>query len=1410
MVLLGTVPAQAATAGHAQASAASAATAKAAPKAAAKAKPAAAAPKSASAHYTNAPCNTSNLKKNYASCFAVVYTAIKNKIAASPDQPPAGALGPSDIQSAYNLPATGAGMTVGIVDAFGDSHVESDLAAFRSYYGLAPCTTANGCFQKVDQNGGTNYPPDDSGWGLETSLDVQAVSAACPACHILLVEGTDNSLQSLGTAENTAVTLGAKFVSNSYGVLGETSTETQYDQYYNHPGVVVNAATGDVGNVTNWPATNPNVAGIGGTTLVKDTSVTRGWTESAWSQGGSGCSLFEPKPSYQNNIPGLSAACPSNKAISDISADADPASGLATYDTLGYNGWLQVGGTSLATPLVTAMYALAGPPVPGTYPVTYPYLDGNQSSDLYDITSGSNGGCGNLLCTAGPGWDGPTGLGTPHGVSALTTGPHGDIAGEVTNTATGTPIAGAIVSSSGYTATTSSSGTYDLNVPVGTYNVTTTAYGYKAKTVSGVAVTQGQTTTENFALASVPSHTLSGIITDGSGHKYPLYAKISISGYPGNAVYTNPYTGAYSVTLAQGTKYTLTVTPVYPGYTPGTGSVYIGSSDVTKNLAVKVDPATCNAPGYSYKYSGTTEAFTGWTGTTTQNGWTNVDNLGNGEVWQFGANPTGEGAPPSTDGQFAIADGNRYGFGNSQDTSLVSPVVNLAKQTTPEIGFDTWYNEFPNQTAAVDISLDGGTTWTNVWQQTTSSVQGHVDIPIPQAAGQASVQVRFHYTGAFGWWWSLDNVFIGNRKCAATPGGYVDGVVTDNNTSSGLNGAKVASVANPSQAGISAATQDPSLPNGFYWLFATPAGPTQFTASDGTYTPSTQVVNVTANGVVHQDWSLQAGHLTVTPGSLSVSQTLGASHTKNVTFGNNGTQPVQVKLSEQNGGFTPMTGQASAKGAPLQKIKGTFTPDAMVTYARAHHIASGKRASGIRLRQPTPYDAPWAAIANYPSSIMDNAVGYDSSTGNVYSVAGFNGSANVANANVYSPSSQSWSAIAPAPQALESPGGAVLNGKMYVVGGWNSSGNASTGLYAYDPATGSWTQEANVPTALSAPSVTTLNGQLYVIGGCTTGNCAPTSNAVYSYDPGSNSWTQQANYPTPAAFAACAGISGQIVCAGGTNADSNTSLKSTYIYNPGANTWTQGADMPYDDWAMAYSGSGGMLQVAGGVTANNATVTNQAAQYDPSSNTWTALPNANNAEYRGGGSCGLYKIGGSTGGFNPQPFAEVLPGFNQCGTEHVPWLSESTDQFTLNPGQSQTVGVTMDSSTLSQPGAYTAKLAISSNSPYQYPGVALSMQVNPPATWGKITGTVTDASTGNPIAGATVQICTMYRPSTGACGPVTYTLKTNGSGNYQLWLDQGFSPLQIIAAKDGYQPVAKIAKISKGSTTTENFALAKG
>ncbi len=189
---------------------------------------------------TNASCNTVQ-RKGFAHCLAVVRTASPGTITPQQSGPPATALGPADIQSAYKLPPTGGGQTVAIVDAFGDSSAENDLAVFRSQYGLPPCTTANGCFRKVDQTGGTNYPGDDPGWALETSLDLDAVSAACPACNILLVEGTDNSLNSLGVAVDEAVALGAKFVSNSYGAP-EDSSELSFDQHYNHPGVAVTAS----------------------------------------------------------------------------------------------------------------------------------------------------------------------------------------------------------------------------------------------------------------------------------------------------------------------------------------------------------------------------------------------------------------------------------------------------------------------------------------------------------------------------------------------------------------------------------------------------------------------------------------------------------------------------------------------------------------------------------------------------------------------------------------------------------------------------------------------------------------------------------------------------------------------------------------------------------------------------------------------------------------------------------------------------------------------------------------------------------------------------------------------------------------------------------------------------------------
>src|SRR3954447_13078566 len=332
---------------------------------------------------------------------------------------PAGGYGPADIQSAYKLPAGGTGQTVAIVDAYDDKTAEADLNTYRSTYGLPACTTANGCFKKVNQNGVQgSYPANNQGWALEISLDIDMVSAACPSCHILLVEATNNSNANLYTAVDTAARLGANAISNSYGAA-ESSSDPASNVHFNHPGTAITVSSGDGGYGVEYPAASPYVTAVGGTTL-NHASNARGWTESAWSGAGSGCSAYEPKQSWQTD-----SGC-ARRTVADVSAVADPNTGVNVYDSncsglaslLGqcFKGWGVVGGTSASAPIIASVYALAGNAGSVTYG-SYPY---SHTASLFDVTSGSNGSCGgSYLCTARAGYDGPTGLGTPNGTGGF-------------------------------------------------------------------------------------------------------------------------------------------------------------------------------------------------------------------------------------------------------------------------------------------------------------------------------------------------------------------------------------------------------------------------------------------------------------------------------------------------------------------------------------------------------------------------------------------------------------------------------------------------------------------------------------------------------------------------------------------------------------------------------------------------------------------------------------------------------------------------------------------------------------------------------------------------------------------------------------------------------------------------------
>jgi hypothetical protein len=347
-------------------------------------------------------------------CDLLLYGLSPSKVVAS--SPPKSGYSPAQLTSAYNLAAAqgnGAGQTVAVVAAYGDSHAQSDLDTYRAEFSLPPCDA--GCFTQVGENGGAPPQAGNPKWVLEQSLDTDMVSAICPRCHILLVDANSDADTDLGAADNEAAALGATEINNSFGGP-DSPSETATDPDFDHPGVVITASSGDNGRGVQYPADAPGVVAVGGTTLSVANRTARGWNETAWSDAGSGCSTVEPAQAWQQSIAALQAACPDNRATSDVAADADPHSGVAIYD--GTTGWEIAGGTSASSPMIAAVFALAGGVAPGVDAAQYLY---GHAGNLYDVTSGNNGRCSKtpVLCTAGPGWDGPTGLGTPDGIGAF-------------------------------------------------------------------------------------------------------------------------------------------------------------------------------------------------------------------------------------------------------------------------------------------------------------------------------------------------------------------------------------------------------------------------------------------------------------------------------------------------------------------------------------------------------------------------------------------------------------------------------------------------------------------------------------------------------------------------------------------------------------------------------------------------------------------------------------------------------------------------------------------------------------------------------------------------------------------------------------------------------------------------------
>ncbi|CCI52144.1 S53 family peptidase [Nostocoides jenkinsii] len=319
-----------------------------------------------------------------------------------------------DLAKAYNIPKAGSTGTVAVIIAFDVPNAEKDLAVYRKVNGLPPCTTANGCFTKVNQRGQKgNYPAADGGWALEGSMDLDMVSAGCPTCKILLVEADDNHDNNLAAATRTARKLGATVTSHSYGGTEYGGMWANQDAY-EAPGAIAVASSGDWGfTAPQAPSVFRTVLAVGGTTLNRASNA-RGFDEDVWFGAGSGCSAYVPKSWVQKD-----KHC-AMRTVADVSAVADPDTGVAIYDTYENPfgippGWIIGGGTSASAPLVAGMIGNAGNGA--TYSNSVPY---RKPGAFYDVVGGSNGSCGeDYLCTGVKGYDAPTGVGSPRGLAGL-------------------------------------------------------------------------------------------------------------------------------------------------------------------------------------------------------------------------------------------------------------------------------------------------------------------------------------------------------------------------------------------------------------------------------------------------------------------------------------------------------------------------------------------------------------------------------------------------------------------------------------------------------------------------------------------------------------------------------------------------------------------------------------------------------------------------------------------------------------------------------------------------------------------------------------------------------------------------------------------------------------------------------
>ncbi|HLR87008.1 MAG TPA: S8 family serine peptidase, partial [Wenzhouxiangella sp.] len=718
-------------------------------------------------------------------------------------------------------------------------------------------------------------------------------SNGCPGANLLACAEFVAAPTDLG-GSNPEPDLRPHVVNNSWGDCGQT-----YDGWYQDSvdawiaaGIIPVAANGNASNcgyasppglnTVGNPGRYGSILGIGST--------------------GNNNGQYAPHSNWgptDNPNDGTDPTRPDPRGYFDLKPNvAAPGVNIWSVNSGSDTGYTSSGfsGTSMSAPAATGTIALmlsAAPSLKGDYATIGTLLMETANPVPYDTGSGNEGP--GMVPNYATGWGEIDAYNAVQAAIAAT-GPRGTLQGNVVDDSTNLPIKNAAVNASNAaedeTGSTDSSGSYSLGLAQGSYAVEFTAFGYQPVIETDIEIENGQTTNLDISMVAADTHVVSGTVTD-SVTGWPLHASISIDGYPGGTIYTDPADGSYAVDLPEGMEFEFTVTAVAGGYDFAIEDVGPLSGDDVQDFGLNADLDVCDAPGYDNASSALlSESFDDLT---TPAGWS-VEDLDNSNgLWAFD-DPGGRGNKTGGDGGFAIIDSDHNGSGGDQDTAMVTPSIDLSAAASAELQFKHDFYDFSGSSGSVDVSTDGGVTWETVWGIDGDSDRGPktISASLDDYVGEPDVMVRWHYKGSWDWYWQVDDVeVIAYGTCEPQSGELVYGVVSDANDSQPLNGVTVEVDGTSFSA---TTTSNPDLGGGAYYLFV-PEGSQDVIASLDGYGDA-QVSDTFVDGETRRlDLELTSGLLSVLPEELSSTVTFGESKEEALILINDGSADISVDLS---------------------------------------------------------------------------------------------------------------------------------------------------------------------------------------------------------------------------------------------------------------------------------------------------------------------------------------------------------------------------------------------------------------------------------------------------------------------------------------------------------------------------------